>query len=258
MLEGDIFLRTALLLSARLMSRINGFVGRRDFLKFASVVGIAATAFGDSFLNTEQTAIADIHPVSSNPVSSNEAIKRLLDGNQRFINQKRQYPDQSLEHLRLVAKAQYPFAAILGCADSRVPAEIVFDQGLGDLFVVRVAGNVVSDTVIGSLEYSTTVLGSQLIVILGHKRCGAVAEAIKNEPLPGRIGLIIEGIKPSVERVKLRTGDNMQNAVIANIQYQTEKLQESSTILAKLLSEGKLKIVGACYDIDTGKVNIIT
>ncbi|MBN3877397.1 MULTISPECIES: carbonic anhydrase [unclassified Nostoc] len=240
------------------MSRINGFVGRRNFLKFASVVGIAATTFGDSFWNIEQTAVADIHPVNPNSISPNEAIRRLLDGNQRFINQKRQYPDQSLEHLRLVAKAQYPFAAILGCADSRVPAEIVFDQGLGDLFVVRVAGNVVSDTVIGSLEYSTAVLGSQLIMVLGHRRCGAVAEAIKNEPLPGRIGLIIEGIKPSVERVKFRTGDNMQDAVIANIQYQTEKLQESSTILAKLLGEGKLKIVGACYDIDTGKVNIIT
>ncbi|MHC5768157.1 MAG: carbonic anhydrase [Nostoc sp.] len=240
------------------MSRINGFVGRRNFLKFASVVGIAATTFGDSFWNIEQTAVADIHPVNPNSISPNEAIRRLLDGNQRFINQKRQYPDQSLEHLRLVAKAQYPFAAILGCADSRVPAEIVFDQGLGDLFVVRVAGNVVSDTVIGSLEYSTAVLGSQLIIVLGHRRCGAVAEAIKNEPLPGRIGLIIEGIKPSVERVKFRTGDNMQDAVIANIQYQTEKLQESSTILAKLLGEGKLKIVGACYDIDTGKVNIIT
>ncbi|MDZ7953507.1 carbonic anhydrase [Nostoc sp. DedQUE09] len=240
------------------MSRINGFVGRRNFLKFASVVGIAATTFGDSFWNTEQTAVADIQPVNPNSISPNEAIRRLLDGNQRFIHQKRQYPDQSLEHLRLVAKAQYPFAVILGCADSRVPAEIVFDQGLGDLFVVRVAGNVVSDTVIGSLEYSTAVLGSQLIMVLGHKRCGAVAEAIKNEPLPGRIGLIIEGIKPSVERIKFRTGDNMQDAVIANIQYQTEKLQESSTILAKLLSEGKLKIVGACYDIDTGKVNIIT
>ncbi|MEH2042153.1 carbonic anhydrase [Nostoc sp.] len=240
------------------MSRINGFVGRRNFLKFASVVGIAATTFGDIFWNTEQTAVADIHPVNPNSISPNQAIRRLLDGNQRFIHQKRQYPDQSLEHLRLVAKAQYPFAAILGCADSRVPAEIVFDQGLGDLFVVRVAGNVVSDTVIGSLEYSTAVLGSQLIMVLGHRRCGAVAEAIKNEPLPGRIGLIIEGIKPSVERVKFRTGDNMQDAVVANIQYQTEKLQESSTILAKLLGEGKLKIVGACYDIDTGKVNIIT
>ncbi|MBN3883760.1 MAG: carbonic anhydrase [Nostoc sp.] len=240
------------------MSRINGFVGRRDFLKFASALGIAATAFGDSFWNPEQTAVADIYPVNPNPISPNEAIRRLLDGNQRFIHQKRQYPDQSLEHLRLVAKAQYPFAAILGCADSRVPAEIVFDQGLGDLFVVRVAGNVVSDTVIGSLEYSTTVLGSQLIVVLGHRRCGAVAEAMKNEPLPGRIGLIIEGIKPSIERVKFRTDDNMQDAVVANIQYQTEKLQENSTILAKLLREGKLKIVGACYDIDTGNVNIIT
>ncbi|MEH2281837.1 MAG: carbonic anhydrase [Nostoc sp.] len=240
------------------MSRINGFVGRRDFLKFASVLGIAATAFGDSFWNPEQTAVADIHPVNPNPISPNEAVRRLLDGNQRFIHQKRQYPDQSLERLRLVAKAQYPFAAILGCADSRVPAEIVFDQGLGDLFVVRVAGNVVSDTVIGSLEYSTTALGSQLIVVLGHRRCGAVAEAMKNEPLPGRIGLIIEGIKPSIERVKFRTGDNMQDAVIANIQYQTEKLQENSTILAKLLHEGKLKIVSACYDLDTGKVNIIT
>ncbi|MEH2290207.1 carbonic anhydrase [Nostoc sp.] len=240
------------------MSRINGFIGRRNLLKFASVLGIAATTFDHSFWNPEQTAVADIHLVNPNSISPNEAIRRLLDGNQRFIHQKPQYPDQSLERLRLVAKAQYPFAAILGCADSRVPAEIVFDQGLGDLFVVRVAGNVVSDTIIGSLEYSTVVLGSQLIMVLGHRRCGAVAEAIKNEPLPGRIGLIIEGIKPSVERVKFKTGDNMQDAVIANIQYQTEKLQESSTILAKLLREGKLKIVGACYDIDTGKVNIIT
>ncbi|AVH62135.1 carbonic anhydrase [Nostoc sp. 'Peltigera membranacea cyanobiont' 213] len=240
------------------MSRINGFVGRRDFLKFASFLGVAATVVADSFWNPEQTAVADIHPVNPNPISPNEAIRRLLDGNQRFIHQKRQYLSQSLERLLLVAKAQYPFAAILGCADSRVPAEIVFDQGLGDLFVVRVAGNVVSDTVIGSLEYSTTVLGSRLIVVLGHKRCGAVAEALKNEALPGRIGLIVEGIKPSIERVKFRTGDNMQDVVLANIQYQTEKLQESSTILAKLLGEGKLKIVGACYDIDTGKVNILT
>jgi carbonic anhydrase len=247
------------------MSRINGFVRRRDFLKFASVIGIAATAFGvgaarprHRLLNTQQPALADINPVHPNLVSANEAIKRLLDGNQRFIAQKRQYPDQSLERLRLVAKAQYPFAAILGCADSRVPTEIVFDQGLGDLFVVRVAGNVASDIAIGSLEYSTVVLGSQLIVVLGHKRCGAVTEAIKNEPLPGRIGFVVESIKPALTNVKWRTGNYSDDAVIANIQYQAEKLAKSSIILAKLLREGKLKIVGACYDIDTGKVNIIT
>ncbi|MBE9036331.1 carbonic anhydrase [aff. Roholtiella sp. LEGE 12411] len=240
------------------MSRINGFVGRRDFLKLASVLSITVTAFGHSLWSTEQAAVAGVHPDNPNPVSPNEAIKRLLDGNQRFLHQKRKYPDQSLEHLQLIAKAQYPFASILGCADSRVPAEIVFDQGLGDLFVVRVAGNVVSDTIIGSLEYSTAVLGSQLIVILGHRRCGAVAEAIKNEPLPGRISLIIEGIKPSLARAKLTTDDTTQDAVIANIQYQAEKLQESSTILAKLITEGKLQIVSACYDIETGKVTVIT
>ncbi|MBD6616748.1 carbonic anhydrase [Komarekiella sp. 'clone 1'] len=239
------------------MSRINGFVGRRDFLKLASVLSIAVTAFGPSIWSKEQAAIADIHPDNPNPVDPNEAIRRLLDGNQRFVHQKRQYPDQSLERLQLVAKAQHPFASILGCADSRVPAEIIFDRGLGDLFVVRVAGNVVSDTIIGSLEYSTAVLGSQLIMILGHRQCGAVAEAIKSEPLPGRIGLITEGIKPSLARAKLTTGNTTQDAVIANIQYQAEKLQESSTILAKFISEGKLKIVGACYDIETGKVTLI-
>lgn len=245
------------MLSGRLMSQINGFVGRRDFLKFASVMGIAVTAFGDRFWSPEQAAAADVHPVNPNPVSPTEAIRRLLSGNQRFVHQQRKYPDQSLEHLRLVAKAQYPFAAILGCADSRVPAEIVFDQGLGDLFVVRVAGNVASDMAIGSLEYSTAVLGSQLIVVLGHKRCGAVTEAIKNEALPGRIGFVVESIKPALANVKLTTANTSDDAVKANVKYQAKKLEESSVILAKLLREGKLKIIGACYDIDTGKVNIV-
>jgi carbonic anhydrase len=236
------------------MTRINGFVSRRDFLKLAGVVGIVAADFGGSLAAWGR----DINPVNPKPVNPDQALKLLLDGNQRFMHQRRKYPNQSLEHLQLVAKAQYPFASILGCADSRVPAEIVLDQGLGDLFVVRVAGNIASDMAIGSLEYSTVVLGSQLIVVLGHRRCGAVAEAIKNEPVPGRMGNIVESIKPSVLKVKLNTGDIYENAVIANIQYQAKKLQENSPILAQLINEGKLKIVGACYDIDIGKVTIIT
>ncbi|MDZ8106258.1 MAG: carbonic anhydrase [Nostoc sp. DedQUE12a] len=239
------------------MSQINGFVGRRDFLKFASVMGIGAAAFGHRFWDTQQAAAADVHPVNSNPVNANEAIRRLLNGNERFVHQQSKCPDQTLERLRLVAKAQYPFAAILGCADSRVPAEIVFDQGLGDLFVVRVAGNVASDMAIGSLEYSTAVLGSQLIVVLGHKRCGAVTEAIKNEPLPGRIGFVVEGIKPALANINLATINTSDDAVITNVKYQAKKLEESSVILTKLLRAGKLKIVGACYDLDTGKVNIV-
>ncbi|MDZ8187894.1 MAG: carbonic anhydrase [Nostoc sp. ChiSLP02] len=239
------------------MSQINGFVGRRDFLKFAGVMGIGAAAFSHRW-DIQQAAAADVHPVNPNPVSADEAIRRLLNGNQRFVLQESKCGDRSLERLRLVAKAQYPFAAILGCADSRVPAEIVFDQGLGDLFVVRVAGNVASDSAIGSLEYSTAVLGSQLIVVLGHKRCGAVIEAIKDEPLPGRIGFIVEGIKPALANTKLTTDSTSDDAVKANIKYQVQKLQENSTLLAKLAREGKLKIIGACYDIDTGKVNMIS
>ncbi|MGI2904878.1 carbonic anhydrase [Tolypothrix sp. VBCCA 56010] len=244
------------------MSRINGFVGRRHFLKLASMAsfGIATYSilWGTQQAVNPQIIVADTHPVNPNPVIPDVALRRLLDGNKRFIQQKSQHSDESLERLRLVAKTQHPFASVLGCADSRVPAEIIFDQGLGNLFVVRVAGNVVNDLVTGSLEYSTTVLGSQLILILGHRRCGAVAEAIKNEPLPGKIGSVIEGIKPAVERVRLTTGDITEDAVIANIQYQVEELANKSTILAKLVSVGKLKIVGGCYDLDTGKVTVIT
>lgn len=253
------------LLSGRLMSRINGFVGRRHVLKLASMVGfgMAAITASSSLVWGKQQPVnsqilADAHPVNVNPVSPDVALRRLLDGNKRFIQQKSQHSDESLERLRLVAKAQYPFASILGCSDSRVPAEIVFDQGLGNLFVVRVAGNVVSDLVTGSLEYSTAILGSQLILILGHRRCGAVAEAMKNEPLPGKIGFVVEGIKPAVERVKLTTGDIQEDAVLANIQYQVQELTKKSTILSKLVSVGKLKIVGALYDLDTGKVTVIT
>lgn len=254
------FLAMTKLLSGKSMSRINGFVGRRHFLKLAGIAGFGI-ATNSILWGTQQAVnsqiLADAHPVNPNPVSSDAALKRLLDGNKRFVQQKRQYPDESRERLRSLILTQHPFASVLGCADSRVPAEIIFDQGLGNLFVVRVAGNVVNDLVTGSLEYSTTVLGSQLILILGHRRCGAVAEAIKNELLPGKIGSVTEGIKPAVERVRLTTGDITEDAVIANIQYQVEELAKS-TILAKLVSVGKLKIVGALYDLDTGKVTVIT
>lgn len=153
------------------MSRINGFVGRRHFLKLAGAgsIGMVASVTGCDLSIAPQTTLADAVTANRIPVSPEQALKHLLDGNQRFVQQKPQYPNQSKERRQLIAKAQYPFATILGCADSRVPAEIIFDQGLGDLFVVRIAGNVACDTTIGSLEYATAVLGSQLIVVLGHK-----------------------------------------------------------------------------------------
>jgi carbonic anhydrase len=260
LIKFDIFLPATKLLSGRLMTRINGFIGRRGFVKLAGAgsLAIAATVIGDSLIwNRQKTAIADVNPANPHPVSAHQALQLLLAGNQRFIQQKPQYPHQSLARRQQVAKAQYPFASILGCADSRVPAEIIFDQGFGDLFVVRVAGNVASDMAIGSLEYATSVLGSQLIVVLGHKGCGAVAAAMKNEILPGRIGYVVESIKPALTEIKSKSNHVNDQAVIANIQYQAEKLPENSPILAQLLRQGKLKIVGAAYDIDTGKVTVI-
>lgn len=245
------------------MSRINGFVGRRELLKWLGVggTGVAATAAGSVILNAPQAVAQKPSTVpveKPQPVSPDDALKRLIAGNKRFIQQKRQNPNQSRLRLQETATAQYPFAAILGCADSRVPAEIVFDQGLGDLFVVRLAGNVISPTAVGSLEFATAVLGSQLIVVLGHERCGAVAAAVKGDPLPGRIGTFVEDIKPAVARVKNKSGDPVDNAVVANVQYQAELLQGTSIMLAQMITEGKLKIVGGRYDLDTGEVRIIT
>jgi len=246
------------------MDQNNQSVGRRDLLKILGVGGasLAASVTGSKLLWDTEEAVAQqpaANPTTKNPepVGSDVALKRLMDGNQRFINEKRQNPNQSRVRLVETAVAQYPFASILGCADSRVPAEIVFDQGLGDLFVVRVAGNVGSQTAIGSLEFSTAVLGTQLIVVMGHSRCGAVSAAIKGDPLPGRIGVFVEEIKPAVERVREKTGDLEQNAVIANVQYQVERLKETSSILSGLIRQGKLKIIGGRYDLATGRVTIL-
>lgn len=243
------------------MTRINGFIGRRHFLWLAGGSGLAvvATTVGGSLIvGTQETTIADVNPANPNPANPQQALTRLLAGNQRFVERKPQYPNQSPKRLQAITQAQYPFATILGCADSRVPTEIIFDQGLGDLFVVRVAGNVASDTAIASLEYAASVLGSQLIVVLGHRRCGAVAAAMKNEPLPGKMGYLIEDIKPALAQVNLTSGKIEEAGVIANIQYQAEQLLKKSMILAKLVRLGKIKIVGAVYDIDTGKVSILT
>jgi len=245
------------------MSWINGFVGRRDLLKWLGVggTGLAATAAGSVHWSTQQAVAQQPSTVpvkKPQPVNPDAALKKLLEGNKRFVDGKRQNPHQSQLRLQETAVAQYPFASILGCSDSRVPAEIVFDQGLGDLFVVRLAGNVLSPTAVGSLEFATAVLGTQLIVILGHERCGAVMAAVKGDPLPGRIGTFVEDIKPAIARVKNKSGDAVDNVVVANVQYQVELLQETSVMLAQLIQEGKLKIVGGRYDLDTGEVKIVT
>ncbi len=226
---------------------------RRNLLKFgagAVGTGVVTATLGSHVMNPEP-AVAD------NNISPDEALKRLMDGNRRFVSARRRNPNQNRARLTEVAKGQNPFAAILGCADSRVPAEIVFDQGLGDLFVCRIAGNVATAEEIGSLEFGTLVLGSKVILVLGHERCGAVDATIKGAQVPGQIASILDAIKPAVARAEGQTGDRLENTTKANILLQIERLK-ASPVLSQLIEEGKLKIVGGYYDLDTGAVTSVS
>ena len=190
-------------------------------------------------------------------MSAQEALKKLAAGNQQYVAGRMTHPNQTPECRARVAEGQHPFAIILSCSDSRVPPEVIFDQGLGDLFTVRVAGNIAEPATIGSIEYAAEHLGSPLLVVLGHSRCGAVEAAAKRGETPGHIADIIAAIRPAVERAKGMPGDPVDNAVRANVRMVVEQLKSSQPVLFHLVEEGKLQIVGAYYDLDTGKVDIL-
>ena len=236
------------------MSHKNGFIGRRALLKRGSIGALGLTA-SHLLLHIQPVEAAALETIAP-PLSPDAALKKLMQGNQRFVDHQPQYPDQSAKRLQEVAQAQHPFATILSCADSRVPAEILFDQGIGDLFDIRIAGNIATPEAIGSIEYAVALLASPLLMVLGHERCGAVTAAVKNETLPGEISSFVKPILPAVKRVKDQPGDAVENAVVANVQYQIEQLQRSSLLMERVQS-GTLKIVGARYDLDTGKVTMI-
>ncbi|WP_229549563.1 carbonic anhydrase [Nostoc sp. CHAB 5836] len=231
---------------------------RRDFLKLGmtGAFGMMLTA-SDLLWQVKQAKAAEMHPEPTQSLSPEEALQKLIEGNQRFVDHQPQYPDQSALRLQEVAQVQHPFATVLTCADSRLPTEIVFDQGIGDIFDVRIAGNIATREAIGSIEYAVVLLGSPLLMVMGHERCGAVTAAVKNELLPGDISTFVRAIKPAVKKVKGLPGDAVENAVVANVQYQIERLKHSK-LLTKQVRSGKLKIVGGRYDLDTGKVSIIT
>lgn len=232
------------------MSRRQGFIGRRDLLKLGS---IGALGLASNLLWHINSVEAAELPLALSP---DAALKKLMAGNQRFVQHHPEYPDQSAKRLEEVAQVQHPFATVLSCADSRVPAEIVFDQGIGDIFDVRIAGNIATPEAIGSIEYAVALVGTPLLMVLGHERCGAVTAAVKNEPLPGEISTFVEPILPAIKRVKNQPGDAVDNAVVANVRYQIEQLQRSS-LLTERVKSGKLKIVGGRYDLDTGTVTML-
>ncbi len=243
-------------------------LSRRNIIRLGA--GAVGTGIIGACANTQTTATNKPDSAASGSTASSaspavntaaittpdQALQQLVEGNQRFVTNKSQDPNQTLARVKDVAKDQKPFAAILGCADSRVPAEIVFDQGFGDLFVCRVAGNIATPEEIGSLEFGCAVLGAKTILVLGHERCGAVAATIKGAQVPGQIGSLLDAIKPAVESSKGQAGDPLENACKANVAKQVEMLK-ASPVLAQLEKEGKLKIAGGYYDLDSSQVTMI-
>ena len=187
-------------------------------------------------------------------VTADSVVAELSAGNAHHVAHRYQHPHQNANRQRELVSSQNPHAEILSCADSRVPPELIFDQGLGDLFIVRVAGNVVSDTELGSLEYGAEHLHVPLLVVLGHQHCGAVTAAVEGGGDDGHIAALINLLRPAVEKTRGLPGDPVENAVKANVEMVVKQLRTSTPVLAELVSHGKLKVVGAVYSLDTGKV----
>lgn len=191
-------------------------------------------------------------------VSPDKLIGRLIQGNKRFVSGELTYVHSSPEERASLTNGQQPFAVVVGCADSRVPPELVFDQRLGQLFVVRVAGQVLDDPSLGSIEYAVEHLGSRLIVVLGHEKCGAVKAAVEGGEAPGHIHSLVDAIKPAVEKAHEMPGELLDNAVRANVDRVVEQLKTSGPILDELVRHGEVAVVGGIYDLDSGKVEFMT
>ena len=211
---------------------------------------------GGEAADEETTAMTEERQAKMTP---EEAIARLERGNERFVAGEGLDRDLA-EQVEATAPAQYPFAAVLGCIDSRVPPEVVFDQGVGDIFTGRVAGNYVNEDMLGSLEFATAVAGSKAIVVLGHTKCGAVQGACDKVDL-GNINAIVEEIRPSVEAVTPEgescSSDNLElvNDIAAhNVQRTIDEIRAKSDVISQLEDEGTVEVVGAMYDVATGEV----
>ena len=225
-------------------------LARRRALITTAAAGLAAVSAWPSLAHAAAPAAREARHLWPETDTPDEALARLRAGNQRFVAGQTQAPHRDMARLKEVAAGQKPFAAVLGCADSRVPVEIVFDQGFGDIFVTRIAGNVADPAVIGSLEFGTLVLGAQVLYVLGHSKCGAVDATIKGSEVPGQISTLYQHIRRAAREAK----GNLADAVRRNVQIQAEILGEASPVLARLIREGKLKVVGGVYDLETGVV----
>lgn len=227
-------------------------LSRRSFLH-GSVAAAAALAL-------PAVALAAEAPAAS-PVSPEEALQRLIEGNARYAANTSRNKDYSAGRVARAA-SQAPFATIISCADSRVSPELIFDQGPGELFVIRVAGNFVNEDGLASIEYGAAVLGVPLILVLGHSNCGAVAATIKvvqeGTTLPGHLPSLVAAIRPAIEEaIAAKPVDLLAEATSDNVHHNVEKLRNAKPIVAEAVAAGKIKLAGGVYDIATGKVAMI-
>lgn len=233
---------------------------RRKFIGTAALSGAALLGGGAvSILSSNQLVRAADPAHSDQPaVAPAEAISRLKEGNARYTSGNQQHPRQAKDRRAELTKSQHPFAVVIGCADSRVPPEIVFDQGLGDFLVNRVAGNVIDDHSLGSTEYAVDHLGTRLIVVLGHEDCGAVKAAKETiaakGKAPGHIQSLVTAIRPAVEAT---VNGDLEATVKANVKNVVQALRSSTPILKAKVDSGEVRVVGAYYSLDTGAVTFL-
>jgi carbonic anhydrase len=195
-------------------------------------------------------------------LTAEQALVRLREGNERFVAHREQHPDRGADvRLQLVA-AQHPFAVIVGCSDSRVPPELLFDVGLGDLFVIRNAGSIVDHLVVASAEYAVEHLGVSLVLVLGHEGCGVITAAVGVErdglAVQGHIWDLIDAVRPAVDMVGRDSKDVIDEALQAHVAIQAERLRRAEPILARSARSGVIKVIGARYDIDRCQVELLT
>jgi carbonic anhydrase len=222
---------------------------RRGFLQTAAGGTLAAVLTGAGVELATPNSVQ-----AQSTLSPDAALQELMDGNKRFTSDRLTSFEADLRILKQnTEEKQEPFAAVLSCADSRVPVELIFDQTIGHIFVTRVAGNVVTSEIIASLEYGAAVLGTEVILVMGHGNCGAVKATIQAKEVPGQISALYPHIQPAVDQA----GSDLEAATKANAKIQAALLRQSSTVVAGLVKEGKLKVVAAHYDIVSGSVTLL-
>jgi carbonic anhydrase len=213
---------------------------------------VAGALVGSVTASTEFATPRSI--LAQSTLSPDAALQELMDGNRRFSTGRLTAHEHDLAILRQhTVEKQEPFAAVLSCADSRVPVELIFDQSIGHIFVTRVAGNIASSEIIASLEYGAAVLGTKVILVMGHGSCGAVKATIQAKAVPGQISTLYPHIRPAV----VQAGPNLEAATKANAKIQAALLRQASTVISGLVKEGKLKVVSGYYDIASGSVTLL-